>query len=112
MMYQTEVAFPTPVRGASSYKYRVIEMFTQQIPYAFHLYRAWWYWLLSPWVFPFQIVYCSILLVELLLITVLFPIACVPFLRFFSYLAQAICFGLTFMISFIGLIPRTYRDNY
>lgn len=110
MMLHSEVSFPTPVKGARSYKERVIEMFTEQIPYAFHLYGVWWYWLLVWWVLPFQIVYCSIILVELVLITVFFPIACVPYLRFISYLFQSLCFGIGFVVALIGFIPKTFKD--
>lgn len=111
MMLHTEVSFPTPVKGATSYKDRVIEMFTEQIPFVFSMFRhCWWYWLLVWWVIPFWLVYSCIVIVELVFITVLFPIACVPFLRFFSYLAQSLCFGMGFIIALLGLIPQTYRD--
>lgn len=111
MMLQTEVNFPIPVKGAESYKDRVIEMFTEQIPYVFKLFRhCWWYWLLIWWVIPFWLVYSCIVLVELVLITVFFPIACVPYLRGITYLIQALCFGICFIVGFIGLIPQTFRD--
>ena len=110
MMLETAVTFPTPVKGLQSYKERVKDMFTLQIPNVFYVYTAWWYWLLILWVFPLQIVYCCIILVELIFITMLFPIACVPYLRFFSYLAQVLCFGLGFAVGIIGLIPQTYDD--
>lgn len=110
MMLETAVTMPTPVKGAQSYKQRVKDMFTMQIPYTFSLYRFWWYWLFIPWVLPFQITYCCIILVELVLITILFPVACVPFLRFPSYLTQALCFGFGFVLALLGLIPQTYGD--
>lgn len=111
MMLETPVTFPVPVKGADSYKERVSQMFTEQIPFVFSIFReCWWYWLLVWWVIPFWLVYSCIVLVELVLITVLFPIACVPYLRFFSYLAQCICFGAGFIVALIGLIPQTYDE--
>ncbi len=112
MRLETPVTFPIPVRGATSYKNRVKQMFTEQIPFLFNIAcgGGWWYWLLIWWVFPFWLVYSCIVLVELVLITILFPIACVPYLRFISYLFQSLCFGIGFVIAFIGLIPQTYDD--
>lgn len=110
MMLETDVRYPIAVKGPASYVDRIEEMFTLQIPNVFKLYHLWWYWLLIIWTLPFQIAYCAVVLVELVLITVLFPIACVPYLRFFSYLAQSICFGANFVLGFLGFIHQDYDD--
>ena len=109
MMLETPVTFPISVKGVDSYKERVIQMFTEQIPFIFSFIReCWWYWLIIWWVMPFWLVYTCIVLMELILITVLFPIACVPYLRFISYVTQGLCFGIGYIVGFIGLIPQAY----
>lgn len=105
-------AWLCPVSNIGSYKYFVLTIFTKQIPCAFSIYSswygAWWYWLLLPWILPFQIAYCAALLVELILVTVLFPIIFIPYLVFLLLIVQFLFYIFRYIVAFIGLVPQDY----
>lgn len=104
--------FPCPVTHFSSYKERVKQVFSKQVPCVFSVYSswygAWWYWLLLLWILPFQILYCCVLLVELILITILFPLTLIPYLDIVLFVVQFICFICGYIIAFLGLVPQDY----
>ena len=104
--------FPYPVTHFLSYKERVKQVFSKQIPCAFSVYSswygAWWYWLLLPWILPFQIAYCGVLLAELLLLTIFLPVTLIPYLDFLLFIVQFLSFVCCYIVALIGLIPQNY----
>jgi len=97
-----------------SYKERVKQVFSKQIPCAFSVYSswygAWWYWLLLPWILPFQIAYCGVLLAELLLLTIFLPVTLIPYLDFLLFIVQFLSFVCCYIVALSNRVHPS-REN-